>query len=72
MRKIIKICMLGAGRVGKLHSRSINQSMGQAEVVAIVDPVESVRQCHSRMILGLICVLRPLKKPSMAVILMQW
>ena len=47
--------MVGAGRVGKLHSRSINQSMGQAEVVAIVDPAESVRQYHSRMILGLIC-----------------
>ncbi len=42
MRKIVKICMVGAGRVGKLHSQSINQSMGEAEVVAIVDPAESV------------------------------
>ncbi len=42
MRKIVKICMIGAGRVGKLHSQSINQSMGEAEVVAIVDPVESI------------------------------
>jgi len=43
MRTRIKVCMVGAGRVGKLHSRTINQSMGEAEVVAIVDPVEDVR-----------------------------
>jgi len=42
MRKTVKICMVGAGRVGKLHSQTINQSLGEAEVVAIVDPAESV------------------------------
>ena len=39
MRKIVKVCMIGAGRVGKVHSNSINRYMGEAEVVAIVDPV---------------------------------
>jgi len=34
-----RICMIGAGRVGQLHTRSIDEHLGhQAEVTAVVDP----------------------------------
>jgi len=42
MKKPIKICMIGAGRVGKLHSGSITRHVSEASVVALVDPVPVV------------------------------
>ena len=34
-----RVCMIGAGRVGRLHTKSIDEHLGhQAEVTAIVDP----------------------------------
>jgi predicted dehydrogenase len=39
----INICMVGAGRVGKQHSRSITRHVPGAHVVALVDPVDSIR-----------------------------
>ena len=44
MKKQIKICMIGAGRVGKNHSRAITQHIASASIVALVDPMEAVRQ----------------------------
>jgi predicted dehydrogenase len=38
--KNIKICMIGAGRVGKNHSRILNGYVPGSEIIAIVDPVE--------------------------------
>jgi predicted dehydrogenase len=40
MKKTIKFCMIGAGRVGKNHSRTLNGFVPGSEIVAIVDPVE--------------------------------
>lgn len=38
MEKKIKICMIGAGRVGKLHSGNLRQYIPGGDLVAIVDP----------------------------------
>ncbi len=38
----VRICVLGAGRVGKLHTSTIRNSVRDADVVAIVDPNTSV------------------------------
>jgi myo-inositol 2-dehydrogenase / D-chiro-inositol 1-dehydrogenase len=43
MQKPIRICMIGAGRVGKNHSRAMRHVAG-ADIVAIVDQVAQVRQ----------------------------
>jgi myo-inositol 2-dehydrogenase/D-chiro-inositol 1-dehydrogenase/scyllo-inositol 2-dehydrogenase (NAD+) len=43
MKSIVRICMLGAGRVGKNHSRSILQHVPGGQIVALVDPVVEVR-----------------------------
>ncbi|MGE5072909.1 MAG: Gfo/Idh/MocA family oxidoreductase [Anaerolineae bacterium] len=43
MQKAIRICMIGAGRVGKNHSRAMRHVAG-ADIVAIVDQVAEVRQ----------------------------
>jgi scyllo-inositol 2-dehydrogenase (NAD+) len=40
----IRICLLGAGRVGKLHAGNITRYLPQGRVVALVDPVTEVRQ----------------------------
>lgn len=41
MRK--RVCMVGAGRVGRLHTRSIVERLGhRAEVTALVDPARAV------------------------------
>jgi predicted dehydrogenase len=40
----IKICMVGAGRVGKQHSRSITRHVPGAQVVALVDPADQIRE----------------------------
>lgn len=42
MKKMVRICMVGAGRVGKVHSNSFNRFVPGAEVVALVDPVTEV------------------------------
>ena len=40
MKKKVRICMLGAGRVGKRHSSSILRYIPGGKVVALVDPIE--------------------------------
>ncbi|MCO5187044.1 MAG: Gfo/Idh/MocA family oxidoreductase [Anaerolineae bacterium] len=42
MKKNIRICMIGAGRVGKLHSGTLKQYVPDGDVVALVDPFEQV------------------------------
>jgi scyllo-inositol 2-dehydrogenase (NAD+) len=44
LKQPIKICMIGAGRVGKLHSSTITRHIASARVVALVDPVSEVCQ----------------------------
>lgn len=43
MKNQIRICMIGAGRVGKNHSRAITRHVPGARIVALVDPFVSVR-----------------------------
>lgn len=43
MKSQIKICMIGAGRVGKNHSRAITRHVPGGKIVALVDPVVPVR-----------------------------
>jgi len=40
MSNSIRVCMVGAGRVGKLHSGNIKQFVPNARVVALVDPAQ--------------------------------
>ena len=42
MKSAIRICMVGAGRVGKVHSRSITRHVPSGRVVALVDPAAEV------------------------------
>lgn len=42
MSQVVKVCMVGAGRVGKLHSGTINQFVPHAQVTALVDPAETM------------------------------
>jgi len=45
MRKVTKICVFGAGRVGKLHSGNLRRYISSGEVVALVDTVpETLKQ----------------------------
>jgi myo-inositol 2-dehydrogenase/D-chiro-inositol 1-dehydrogenase/scyllo-inositol 2-dehydrogenase (NAD+) len=41
--KHVRICMIGAGRVGKLHSGILQRHVPGGTVVALVDPVDAVR-----------------------------
>ena len=41
-KKKVEICMVGVGRVGKNHSRAIQQFVPGAEIVALVDPMVEV------------------------------
>ena len=43
MKKPVRICMVGAGRVGKNHSRAITRHVPGGEIVAMVDPMAQVR-----------------------------
>ena len=43
MKQPVRICMIGAGRVGKNHSRAIVHNIAAARIVAIVDNVDPVR-----------------------------
>lgn len=38
----VRICMIGAGRVGKLHSGNLRRHIPGGEIVALVDPYEPV------------------------------
>jgi len=40
----VRICMIGAGRVGKNHSRAISRHVPGGKIVALVDPMTSVRE----------------------------
>ncbi len=44
MKKPIRICMIGAGRVGKNHSRAITRHITGGKIVALVDPMAQVRE----------------------------
>lgn len=44
MKKPVRICMIGAGRVGKNHSRAITRHVPSGKIVALVDPMVSVRE----------------------------
>jgi predicted dehydrogenase len=39
----VRICMIGAGRVGKNHSRALLRHVPGGKIVALVDPMEAVR-----------------------------
>ena len=43
MKKQVQICMIGAGRVCKNHSRAITRHVPGGKIVALVDPMEEVR-----------------------------
>ena len=43
MSSPIRLCMIGAGRVGKNHSRAITRHVPGGEIVALVDPMVEVR-----------------------------
>lgn len=44
MKKPVRICMIGAGRVGKNHSRAITRHVPSGKIVALVDPVREIRE----------------------------
>ncbi len=44
MKKPIQICMIGAGRVGKNHSRAITRHIAGGKIVALVDPMIQIRE----------------------------
>lgn len=44
MKKPIRICMIGAGRVGKNHSRALTRHIAGGKIVALVDPMVQVRE----------------------------
>jgi predicted dehydrogenase len=43
MNSTVRICMIGAGRVGKLHSGTLKRHVPGGDVVALVDPWAEVR-----------------------------
>lgn len=43
MSKETKVCMVGAGRVGKNHARAITRHVPSGNIVALVDPAVDVR-----------------------------
>ena len=48
MKKQIRICMIGAGRVGKNHSRAITRHVTGVEITAIVDLNAQIREETAR------------------------
>jgi myo-inositol 2-dehydrogenase/D-chiro-inositol 1-dehydrogenase/scyllo-inositol 2-dehydrogenase (NAD+) len=42
MSRVIKICMIGAGRVGKLHAGTLRRYLPDGDVVALVDTQQSM------------------------------
>ena len=43
MNNQVRICMIGAGRVGRNHSNAITRHVPGGKIVALVDPMESIR-----------------------------
>jgi len=43
VKKQVRICMIGAGRVGRNHSNALTRHVSDGKIVALVDPMESVR-----------------------------
>ncbi len=43
MKKQVRICMIGAGRVGRNHSNALSRHVSASKIVALVDPMETVR-----------------------------
>lgn len=43
MKNQIKLCMIGAGRVGKNHANAISRHVPLGQIVALVDPAVAVR-----------------------------
>jgi predicted dehydrogenase len=48
MKTQIRICMVGAGRVGKNHSRAISEHISGGRIVAVVESVAQVRDETAR------------------------
>lgn len=48
MKSVVRICMIGAGRVGNHHSSNITRYIPGARVVAIVDPTVDVLEQTAR------------------------
>ena len=44
MKSQVRICMIGAGRVGRNHSQAITRHVPDGKIVALVEPVEAVRK----------------------------
>ena len=44
MKKPIRICMVGGGRVGKNHSRAITRYVPGGHIVALVETMDQVRE----------------------------
>ena len=44
MTKSIRICMVGAGRVARVHTHSLTRHISEAEVAGVVDPNPESRQ----------------------------
>src|SRR5437879_435430 len=44
MKSHIRMCVIGAGRVGKNHSRTITRHVPGGKIIAVVDPVLTARQ----------------------------
>lgn len=44
MKKKIRICLIGAGRVGNNHARAISRYIAGGKIVTIVDPMVQVRE----------------------------
>lgn len=44
MKKPIRICMVGGGRVGKNHSRAITRYVPGGQIVALVETMDQARQ----------------------------
>ena len=43
MKSQVRICMIGAGRVGRNHSQALTRHVPNGKIVALVEPVEAVR-----------------------------
>ncbi|MEI6288924.1 MAG: Gfo/Idh/MocA family oxidoreductase [Chloroflexota bacterium] len=48
MKQQVRICMIGAGRVGKNHSRALTRHIPNGKIVALVDPMAAVREETAR------------------------
>jgi predicted dehydrogenase len=48
MKKQIRMCMIGGGRVGKNHSRAITRHVPGGKIVALVETIRDVREATAR------------------------